>query len=112
MDLRAQGSDLLLDDVHDSRLSERRQVAELVALACDDLAHDATHDLARASLGQIGYNINLLRRREGTDNLANLEDEFLGEGGFVSGLVLEFWLQGDEGTDGLTVSSLAVLITS
>jgi hypothetical protein len=30
-----------------------------------------------------------------------LEDEFLGEGRFASGLELEFRLQGDEGIDGL-----------
>ena len=39
------GSNLGLDDIDDSRFSERREVAELVALASDDLAHDTAHDL-------------------------------------------------------------------
>lgn len=42
--------DLLLDLLNDRRVSESAEVAELVGLASDDLAHDATHDL-RKSLG-------------------------------------------------------------
>ena len=39
--------DLRLDDIHDARVRERAEVAELVGLARDDLPHDATHDLPR-----------------------------------------------------------------
>ena len=59
-----------------------------------------TH-LSRTRLRQIGNDVDTLGCSERSDNLANLEDEFLGEGGFVPGLVLEFGLQGDEGIDGL-----------
>ena len=57
--------------------------------------------LSRTRLQQIGNDGDTLGCSELSDNLANLEDEFLGEHGFVSGLVLEFWLQGDESVNGL-----------
>ena len=81
--------DLGLDDLDDGGLGERAEVAELVALAGDDLAHDAAHDLARARLGQVGHDEDLLRRREGPDDLAHLQHELLDEVGFVGGVVLE-----------------------
>ncbi len=93
----------------------------MIALACDDLTHDATHDLARAGLGQVGDNVDLLGRRKGTDDLADLEDELLDKGGFVARVILEFTamesrsaqsgrmydkrhvpLERDKGVDGLT----------
>lgn len=44
----ATGRHLGLDDIDDSWLGQRAQVAQLVALTSDDLAHDATHDLQGA----------------------------------------------------------------
>ena len=70
-------SNLLLDDIHDSRLSDRRQVTKLIALACNDLAHDATHDLARTSLRHIRDDVDLLGGSEGTDDLSDLQRELL-----------------------------------
>ncbi len=87
--LGAQSSNLGLDDIDDSWLSERRQVTELVTLARDDLAHDTTHDLARASLGQIRDDVDLLGCGEGTDDLADLLNKRLDEAGFVGRVVLE-----------------------
>jgi|SRR5712671_3024543 len=70
--------DLGLDLIHHSRLGEGAQIAELIALTRDDLAHNAAHDLARARLGQVIDDIYLLGRREGADDLANLECKLLG----------------------------------
>jgi hypothetical protein len=82
-------SHLRLDDVDYTRLRQRRQVAELVALARDDLAHDAPHDLTRARLGQVRDDVDLLGRRERPDDLAHLEDELLDQAGLICGVVLE-----------------------
>ena len=86
--LRA-GSDLGLDDIDDGRLSERRQVTELITLAGDDLAHDATHDLARTSLRHIRDDVDLLRGGEGTDDLSDLQRELLDQSSFVVRIVFE-----------------------
>ena len=43
--LLVRSGDLLLDLVNDARVRERAEVAELVAFTCDDLTHDAAHDL-------------------------------------------------------------------
>jgi hypothetical protein len=65
------------DLVHAGRLRQRAQIAQLITLACDDLAHDTAHNLAGARLGKVRDDVHLLRRREGADNFANLEHEFL-----------------------------------
>src|SRR4051812_11066972 len=44
--------DLLLQLLHDRRVAQRGDVAELAALG--DVAEQAAHDLARARLGQVG----------------------------------------------------------
>lgn len=44
----AAGGNLGLDDFDDGRLRQCAQVAQLVTLARDDLAHDATHDLGHS----------------------------------------------------------------
>lgn len=45
--------------------------------------------LSRAGLGQVVHNVDLLGCREGSDDLADLEREFLDEGTAVGGVVLE-----------------------
>lgn len=35
----------LLDNVHDRRVRKRTEITQLVSFACNDLAHDTTHDL-------------------------------------------------------------------
>ena len=112
--------DLVLDDADDAGLCKGGEIAKLVALASDDLAHDAAHDLAGARLGQVRDDVDLLGRREGADDLAHLEDELLDEAGLVGGVVAELTagglrsermlrenleeyvrLEGDEGVDSL-----------
>ena len=66
-----------LDLVHDGRFRKRAQISKLITFARDDLAHDTAHNLARARLGKIVDDVNLLRGREGADSFANLEHEFL-----------------------------------
>jgi len=82
--------DLGLDLIHHSRLGEGAQIAELIALTRDDLAHNAAHDLARARLGQVIDDIYLLGRREGADDLANLECKLLGQALLVIRVIFEF----------------------
>lgn len=96
---RLRGSNLSLDDLDNRGFGERRQITELVTLASDDLAHDTTHDLARASLGQVGDDVDLLGRGKGTDDLANLADERLDETSLA--IVLELRLERDERVYGL-----------
>ena len=66
-----------LDLIHTARLRYRAQIAKLITLACDDLAHNTAHNLARPRLGKVGDNVHLLGRRERADNFTNLEHEFL-----------------------------------
>ena len=52
-----------LDDGRDDRgVSEGRDVAELVGLALGDFSEDPAHDLARASLGQPGDELEEIGR--------------------------------------------------
>ena len=57
--------------------------------------------LPRPRLGQVRDDKDLLRRGEGADDLADLEDELLDERGLVVGVVLELGLERHEGVDGL-----------
>ena len=81
--------DLVLDDADDAGLCKGGEIAKLVALASDDLAHDAAHDLAGARLGQVRDDVDLLGSCERTDDFADLESELFGERGFVVGVVGE-----------------------
>lgn len=58
--------------------------------------------LSGAGLGKVSDENDTLRRREGTDRLADLEDELLEEGGLVRGVVLEVGLHRDVGDNGLS----------
>ena len=69
---------------------KRTQVAELILLAGDELPQDTAHDLARARLRQVPDEVDFLWCCEGTDDLADLEDELLLEDLWVRGVVLEF----------------------
>ena len=68
-----------LDLVHDGRFRQRTQIAQLITFACNNLAHYTAHNLARARLGKVVDDVDLLRCREGADNFANLLHEFLVE---------------------------------
>src|SRR3954453_14600148 len=61
---------LALELLHDVRVAERRDVAELLALG--DVAQQAAHDLARARLGQVVGPDDALGPREFADPLGNL----------------------------------------
>jgi len=63
--------------IHDAWVRERTQVTKLISLAGDELPQDTAHDLARARLRQVPDKVDLLRCREGADDLADLEDELL-----------------------------------
>lgn len=78
-----------LDLVHNRGLRKRAEIAQLVALARDDLAHDAAHNFARARLGKVVDDVDLPGRREGTDDFANLEHELLVQTRLVVWVVLE-----------------------
>src|SRR3954469_18250496 len=71
---------LALELLHDVRVAERRDVAELLALG--DVAQQAAHDLARARLGQVVGPDDALRPRELPDPLgdvlADVVDEVVG----------------------------------
>jgi hypothetical protein len=62
----------------------------LIALASDDLAHNAAHNLARARLGEVVDDVDLPGCRKGTDDLANLEHELLIQTLDIVRVVLEF----------------------
>ena len=61
----------------------------------------STTNLARPRLRQVRHNVDLLRRRERTDDLANLDDELLHQARLICGVVRELGLQRDEGVDSL-----------
>lgn len=46
--------------------------------------------LARACLGKVGNDVDLLRSSERSDDFTNLENELLDEAGLISWVVLEF----------------------
>src|SRR5688500_3241146 len=62
--------DLLLQLLHDRRVAQRRDVAELAALG--DVAQQAAHDLARARLGQVAGPDDALGARELADPLGDV----------------------------------------
>jgi hypothetical protein len=54
-----------------------RRITELVLLACQNLPQDAAHNFARSRLGQVIDREDGLGRREGSNGLADLENEIL-----------------------------------
>lgn len=80
----------------------------MISLSSDNFAHDAAHDLsgiddeflgrnkcvftylARACLGEIADDVDLLGGGEGPDDLANLKNEFLNESRLVVRVIGEF----------------------
>ena len=76
--------------IDDAWVCECAQVTELIRLAGDELPQDTAHDLARARLRQVPNEVDFLRCCEGTDDLADLEDELLHEHLWVRGVVFEF----------------------
>jgi hypothetical protein len=79
-----------LDLIHTARLRYRAQIAKLITLACDDLAHDTAHNLARARLGKVGDDVHLLGHREGADNFTNLKREFLVKSLLIVPVIFKF----------------------
>ena len=76
---------MLLDELrHDLRLRQGGDITHAVVFAGGDLAEDAPHDLPAASLRQAGGDVDDIRGREGTDDLADLflegADELLSAG--------------------------------
>ena len=74
-----------------------RHVTKLILLASQDLPQDAAHNLATASLGQVGHDVDRLGRGKRSDALAHLQDKLLAERIRGLGSVLE----GHEGIDSL-----------
>jgi hypothetical protein len=89
--------DRLNNFLNNTRIAQRADVAKLVLLAGQDLAQDATHDLTRARLGQVGDTEDRFGSSEGTDGFPDLADEFLAQ--LVAGLIA--LLDADESVDGL-----------
>lgn len=85
--------DLLLDDIDDARLGDGAEIAQLIAFASDDLAHDTAHDLPGASLGQVADNVDLLGCSEGTNGFADLKNELLHQRSLIIGIVREFAIE-------------------
>lgn len=86
--------DLRLNDLHNTRIRQRAQIAQLIRLTRDDLPHDPSHDLPRTGLRKVAHDVHFLRRREGADDFADLDGEFFRERGFVGGVVFEFAVGG------------------
>jgi hypothetical protein len=99
-----------LDLVYNCGLGERAQITQLITLARNDLAHDTAHNLARARLGKVVHDVDLLGRREGANDFADLEHELLVQTGLVVRVVLEFaeggqkweWEKNRQFSDGTT----------
>lgn len=72
-------------------------VAQLILLAGQDLAHDTTHNLARSCLGQVWNNKYCLWRCEWSNRLAHLQNQVLLDLFVGFSAVLE----GNKGVDGL-----------
>jgi len=79
-----------LDGIDNARIGQGAEIAQLIALSGSDLAHDASHDLARPGLGEIRNEDDLPWSSEGSDYLPDLEDELLGKGGFIVVVVGKF----------------------
>ena len=58
----------------------RASVTKLVLLTGEDLPQDSSHDLSATRLGQVGYDVHRLGRREWADTLPHLQDELLAQG--------------------------------
>jgi hypothetical protein len=94
-----------LDDLlHDTGVTERAHIAQLIFLPRKDLAQDTAHDLARAGLGQVVDNDDTLRCGERTDRATDLEDQFPRELRCALYVVLE----GDERIDGWELAGCTV----
>lgn len=100
MALSLLGSDNVDDGFDDLRFSEGGNVAELVDFVGGDFAEEAAHDLARASLGETGNNVDAIRHGDTTNVLADLTTEFAGKRVTVS-VGVEAVLENAEGVDGL-----------
>ncbi len=98
-----------LDLVYDCGLGERAQITQLITLARNDLAHDTAHNLARARLRKVVHDVDLLGRREGANDFADLERELLVQTGLVVRVVLEFAEGSQSGNGKKTVSFLMEL---
>jgi hypothetical protein len=75
----------------------RRDVAQLVLLAGEDLSENAAHDLAGSRLWQVGDDVDGLGGGEGADAPADLENKVLAQV-VVDGVSV---LESDKGVDGL-----------
>ena len=61
--------------VHHGRVGQRRGVTQALEIALGNLAKDAPHDLARASLGQAGRELDHIGRRDRSDLLSDVGDK-------------------------------------
>ena len=75
--------------IHDGRLSKCAEIPQRITFPCDDLAHDAAHNLARAGLGKVGDDVDPLGRRKGANHFADLEYELLGQTRLIIRVVFE-----------------------
>src|SRR3954467_6979241 len=78
---------LTLELLHDVRVAERRDVAELLALG--DVAQQAAHDLARARLRQVVGPDDAVRRCELADPLGDLVADVVDEVVVALGVAFE-----------------------
>lgn len=83
---------------NDGRVSKCRGIAQFMVLVVNDLSENASHDLARASLGVVANEVDTLGSSERTNDLANLQSQFLLQTFSFFGIGLE----GDKGMDTLT----------
>src|SRR4051812_13221090 len=81
--------------IDDTRIGERRSVAEAADFALGDLAEDSAHDLARSSLRQGGREVDLFGRGEGADVVTDFGDQLLAQ----RVVAVLAGVQGDEGID-------------
>lgn len=75
----------------------RGDVSKLILLTGQNLSQDTAHDLSTSSLGHVGNDVHGLGSSEGTDALADLDDELLAQS--LRGL--DALLEGNEGVDSL-----------
>src|SRR5437764_4212765 len=87
----------LADQVHDGRISERGDITHRAVLG--DVAKEPAHDLAGASLRQLGHDHDLARFGDRPDLLGNVLPEFGDEALSVELAVLP---EDHEGDDALT----------
>ena len=87
--LRGTLGNFLFNSIDDSRICERAEITELIALTGDNLAHDTAHDLSGSGLGEVWNDEDLLWSGEGPDDLPDLEDELLNKGSLIFGVIGE-----------------------